>query len=51
MTSWFGMNQNGDVYRYFFDNVGGAHYSGTIPPNEYQHLILNSVLKQLGIKL
>ena len=25
---WYGKGANGEIYRYFSDNVGGAHFSG-----------------------
>jgi uncharacterized protein RhaS with RHS repeats len=41
---WYGKNADGQIYRYFFDNAGSAHFSGIIPyPN-----VPNSILKELG---
>jgi hypothetical protein len=31
MGEWFGVGQDGQVYRFFSDNAGGAHFSGIVP--------------------
>ncbi|MDP1615218.1 MAG: RHS repeat-associated core domain-containing protein [Methylococcales bacterium] len=42
---WYGRNADDQIYRYFFDNAGNAHFSGIIPyPN-----VPNTVLKDLGL--
>jgi hypothetical protein len=34
MKTWYGVGKHGVVYRYFSDNVGGAHFSGSISLDE-----------------
>ncbi len=45
MGTWYGKGQNGDIYRFFSDNAGTAHYSGTLP----QSSVPSDVLNQLGL--
>ncbi|MVF20812.1 RHS repeat-associated core domain-containing protein, partial [Methylocaldum sp. BRCS4] len=42
---WYGEGTNGEIYRFFSDNAGTAHFSGIVPPAA----VPNSVLDQLGI--
>ena len=44
MGTWYGRGQNGDIYRYFSDNNGNAHFSGNIPRSQ----VPNDILRQLG---
>ena len=46
MTTWYGLNKDGDIYRFFSDNAGGVHFSGTVSPQR----VPNDVLKQLNVK-
>jgi hypothetical protein len=43
MGTWYGLNKDGDIYRFFSDNAGGVHFSGKVSPQ----LVPNDVLKQL----
>lgn len=42
--TWYGRGENGDIYRFFSDNAGSAHFSGTLPSSQ----VPNEILKQLG---
>lgn len=46
MGTWYGKGTDGQIYRYFSDNAGGAHFSGSVS----KELVPADVLKQLGIK-
>jgi RHS repeat-associated protein len=43
MGTWFGRGSDGDIYRYFSDNAGSVHFSGTISNAQ----VPNEVLKRL----
>jgi len=43
MKTWYGLNKDGDIYRFFSDNAGEVHFSGKVSPQ----LVPNDVLKQL----
>lgn len=42
--TYYGRGSNGNIYRYFSDNTGAVHFSGTMSPAD----IPGSVLRQLG---
>ena len=44
MGTWYGKGTNGEIYRYFSDNAGSVHFSGSVPKNQ----VPNEILKQLG---
>lgn len=44
--TWYGVSENGKIYRYFSDNVGTTHFSGYVTKDN----IPNEILKQLGLK-
>jgi filamentous hemagglutinin len=46
MGTWFGINQNGEIYRFFSDNAGGVHFSGIVSPQR----VPSDALKQLKRK-
>ncbi|WP_243851647.1 hemagglutinin repeat-containing protein [Xanthomonas cannabis] len=43
MGTWYGKSSDGSIYRYFSDNAGGVHFSGTVPRSS----VNNSALKEL----
>jgi large repetitive protein len=43
MGKWFGMNNNDQIYQFFYDNAGGVHFSGIVPRAK----VPNDILKQL----
>jgi RHS repeat-associated protein len=45
MKTWYGRGSDGSIYRYFYDNAGGVHFSGTVQPND----VTNIVRQQLGL--
>jgi Pretoxin HINT domain len=47
MGTWFGLNSDGKIYRFFSDNAGGVHFSGEVS----SQLVPNNVLKQLQGKI
>jgi len=46
MKTWYGVSEDGRIYRYFSDNAGGVHFSGEVSKS----LVPNHIKKQLGIK-
>ncbi|EGO64880.1 hypothetical protein, partial [Acetonema longum] len=46
MGTWYGKGADGQIYRYFSDNAGGAHFSGTVTKEQ----VPIDILRQLGIK-
>jgi filamentous hemagglutinin len=44
MGTWYGKGENGEIYRFFSDNAGHAHFSGVVPKSQ----VPSGVLKQLG---
>ncbi|MBB4595384.1 hypothetical protein, partial [Xanthomonas cannabis] len=46
MGTWYGKSSDGSIYRYFSDNAGGVHFSGTVPRSS----VNNSALKELDKK-
>ena len=43
MGTWYGRGMDGQIYRFFFDNAGGVHFSGTLRDLD----VPQNVLKQL----
>jgi hypothetical protein len=43
MRTWYGLGADGSIYRYFYDNAGGVHFSGTISPAD----VPNHIVQQL----
>lgn len=45
---WFGVDEKGEIYRFFYDNDGGVHFAGSITKSQ---LIKknSSVLSILGL--
>ena len=40
MKTWYALSSDGKVYyRYFYDNAGGVHFSGSFSPNQVPRLI------------
>lgn len=46
MGTWYGKGNNEEIYRFFSDNAGSVHFSGSFPISD----IPTSILKQLGSK-
>ncbi|WP_233182425.1 RHS repeat-associated core domain-containing protein [Paenibacillus sonchi] len=46
MKTWYGVGKDGQIYRYFDDNAGGVHFSGTVSKES----VPKDVLNQLGVK-
>ncbi|MBP2655796.1 MAG: hypothetical protein H6Q73_3365 [Firmicutes bacterium] len=46
MGTWYGQGADGQIYRYFSDNAGGAHFSGIVSKEQ----VPADILRQLGIK-
>lgn len=46
MGTWYGQGADSQIYRYFSDNAGGVHFSGTVSKEQ----VPADVLRQLGIK-
>ena len=45
MGTWYGIGDNGEMYRFFSDNAGTVHFSGIVSQSD----VPVEVLKQLGI--
>ena len=45
MKTWYGLGKDGQIYRYFSDNVGHAHFSGIVSPAN----VPKSVRQALGL--
>jgi hypothetical protein len=44
MGTWYGNGGDGNIYRFFSDNAGSVHFSGSIPPS----LVPSEILQLLG---
>ncbi len=50
MGEWYGVNESGDIYQFFYDNAGGTHFAGIISKEKLASRNYD-VIKQLGIAM
>ena len=50
MGEWYGTNEKGQIYQFFYDRSSGVHFAGIISKQDLAGKN-SSVLKQLGISM
>ena len=45
MHTWYAKGADGKIYRYFSDNAGTVHFSGTVSPSQVPNEVLKTLAK------